>query len=548
MPGGHGAGAHSGTGGASGGAGMPGGHGADSAGAGAGTGGGTGGGSGGSSTLVEIDSGLVQGKISGGVRAFLGIPYADAPVGALRWKSPQPASSWSETLEATQFGPLCPQPSPLGSSVVSGTSEDCLSLNVWAPDAEPASASPAPVMVWIHGGGFSMGGGSESAYLGEKLVAATGVVVVSLNYRLGPLGFLAHPALTAEGPVAPSFGNYGLEDQRLALDWVRRNVAAFDGDSTNVTLFGESAGGFSVCSHQVSSGSSGLFHRAIMQSGPCHSRFPTLAQAEAQGVDLATALGCDASPDPLACLRDAAADDTLLALPPDQTFILGEGVSWFPVIDGVMLPDQPSVLVERDEFQTVPTLIGSNKDEMTFFIALGQLEAISDEDYRQYVANLMGAQAAAVLAEYPATDYSSPAIALSTLMGELVFNCPSRATARAMARSGADVYLYHFVHEAEGTLFPGKMGAFHGSEIPFVFDTDWFGAGPTPETRPLSDAMMGYWTRFAQTGDPNAVGAVSWPLFQRASDPHLELGLPIASSDRLREAKCNFWDSLVAEP
>jgi para-nitrobenzyl esterase len=285
------------------------------------------------------DKGPVQGTVSGASRLFFAIPYAAPPVGDLRWKSPAPHAPWTTPVSAIQPGPACGQLDALTSmSFDTTTSEDCLTLNVWAPKA--ASSSPAPVMLWIHGGSFVIGSGGSPDYDGQALSEATGAVVVTINYRLGPLGFLALPALHSEDPAHPSSGMYGIEDQRAAMAWVQKNVAGFGGDPQNVTLFGESAGGISVCTHLISPPSKGLFQRAIIESGACATGLATTeTAAQTQGANVAAKLGC--SPSDLACLRGKKVDEVLLALPTSPFETITGGVSWGTVVDGLNLPDDP---------------------------------------------------------------------------------------------------------------------------------------------------------------------------------------------------------------
>jgi para-nitrobenzyl esterase len=512
------------------------------AGAGAsGTGPGAGGG-GGDGTLVATDRGSVQGSVAGKTRVFLGIPFAAPPVGDLRWKAPQPAAAWSDVLAATARGPACAQLGALSPKFDSSSSEDCLTLNIWAPAA--AGASAAPVLVWIHGGTFLIGSGGEAAYDGQRLSEATGAVVVTINYRLGPLGFLAHPQLKAEDPAYPSSGMYGFEDQRAALAWTRDNIGAFGGDPANVTVFGESAGGFSTCYHLVSPKSAGLFHRAIIESGACASgRTATEVAAEAQGQKLAETLGCDGA-DGLSCLRGKPADEVLLALPSGAADILGD-VRWGPVIDGLNLPDDPRVLLEAGEMADVPTLLGTNANEGTLFFALGSTKVPDDDAYLALVEALAPGHGEEILAEYPSRVYGSPQAAAAASLGDVVFVCPARRTARALAKAGIPAWLYHFTHAPSRALLP-DLGAFHSAEIPFVFGNPsaLLPNTPTEEEAPLFAAMTGYWGRMSRTGDPNGDGAFEWPAYAASTDENIVLDLTLSKQGGLRAAQCDFWDAL----
>jgi para-nitrobenzyl esterase len=402
-------------------------------------------------------------------------------------------------------------------------------------------------MVWIHGGGFRLGSGHQGGvHSGEHIVPAGDVVLVTLNYRLGALGYLAHAALTAESAARPTSGNYGHEDQRFALEWVRDNIAAFGGDPNNVTIFGESAGGLSVCSHMVSPESAGLFDAAIIQSGPCSTFSTTLSDAEAQGDRFASAVGCDTAADVAACLRGVAVDDALNALPPDPSFVLDDN-SWGPNIDGIVMLEPPADSLTSGAFNKVPLIIGSNANEGTLFINFGGLGDIDEPTYQQIVTDLSlarGVDAALVLAEYPASDYATPGAALAALVGEVAFNCPSRTVARLVSSHGVATFLYHFEYEPDFTAL-GDLGAFHSADVAYVFGTAVLGIQPvTSAEQPLVDAMMGYWTGL-HGGSPGDAGGVSWPAYASDSDMHLTLDLnAIASGSQLRQAKCDFWDGL----
>ncbi|MBW2453288.1 MAG: carboxylesterase family protein [Deltaproteobacteria bacterium] len=507
-----------------------------------GTGGSGAGGGGGDPWLVETESGPVQGTAIGTARAFLGIPYAAPPIDALRFKSPQPVEPWTEPLDGSEVGPACAQVSLLNGEVVSNTVEDCLTLNVWTPDA--SSSDPRPVLVWIHGGGFEGGSGhGDGATTGEHLAPAADAVVVTVNYRLGPFGFLAHPALTSEDPARSTSGNYGLEDQRFALQWVQANVAAFGGDPNNVTVFGESAGGISLCLHLVSPESAGLLHQAVIQSGPCDIRVTTLNAAEQQGDELASAVDCDTATDVPACLRDKSATEILEALPGKAGLMFGEGADWGPNVDGVVLLDTAGNLLEAGTYQDVPVVLGSTRDEGTLFVALAGLTDITETEYEDRVmafAAEHGGDGTAALARYPASAYDSPAAALSALLGHSVFSCPTRRAARALAGHGTPTYLYQFTHAIPFGV-AGDLGAFHSSELGFIFGASQFGS-LTPEEQPLYETMQGYWSQLAATGDPNGGTAPSWTAYDEAADNHLELDLTITERAGLLSDECDFWD------
>ena len=510
---------------------------------GSGTGGaGTGGSGGGTEAMlvVKTDKGSVQGTLLGDTRAFLGIPYAAPPVGPLRWKSPQPAAAWTETRDATKKGVFCPQKGSLGNMPMTGTSEDCLTVNVWTP---AASAPSTPVLVWIHGGGFVSGSGAAGTYDGAQLSAATGAVVITMNYRLGPLGWLAHSALTAEDPAYPSSGMYGFEDQRAALAWVKANAAAFGGDPGNVTLFGESAGGIATCLHLFSPKSEGLFHRAIVQSGACTLRGSTQQIAEAQGNDFATALGCTDATKTLECLRGKTPDEALLALPGKVGEIGPDGAAWVPVIDHVNIDDQPSALLAAGKFTKMPVILGSNRDEGVIFFSLG-LSVTSETDYTALMDGIFGGNGAAIVAKYPASAYGgSLTQAASTAVGDGFFSCPARRTARGLAAGGASVYFYHFTNAPKTLL--GDLGSFHSAEVPFIFGNAYLGISLDEEQQKLAATMQKYWFGLAKAGDPNTSGTPTWPKYDAAKDENVVLDLAITTQSGLKKDACDFWDGIA---
>lgn len=463
--------------------------------------------------LVHTRSGPVAGVATPAARVFRGIPYAAPPVGPLRFAAPRPPEPW--TTPPPGVPTTCPQlGTPAGL-----TSEDCLTLDVWTPLSVPSE--PLPVMVWIHGGSFTAGSG----FLADAGLPTRGVIVVAINYRLGALGFLGHPALSAEG--GGSSGNYAIEDQRLALEWVRDNAAAFGGDPQRVTIFGESAGGSAICAHLWSPRSTGLFQRAILQSGAlCGRASRTLAQAEEQGERLAAVVGCSGAGEAvLACLRDKPADALLAALA--QRSLLDDGAYWGPVVDGTNFDRPLPEALMSGAFNRVPTLIGSNANEGLAF--LFGLETLSAEDYaaRVHASPFFGEHAEALLALYPAADYPTPQLALAALVGHRVFNCPARRTARAIAATGTPVYEYLFAYGA----------ALHAEELGYLFTSV-----PSPGEPRIADALKDYWARFAATGDPNGEGDPRWPRYEAAGDLQLVFGAAIAEESALFMRECDGWD------
>ena len=323
---------------------------------------------GGSQRVLITADGQLSGEVHGKTQMYLGVPYAEPPVGALRFSAPSTLSPWADVREARVARHICPQ-MKLGSLEVDPDSaEDCLYLNVWAPK----DGRTHPVMVYFPGGAYVIGAGSQPEFEGTRLSEAGNVVVVTANYRLAAFGFLAHPALRHASKR--SSGDYGLLDQREVLAWVQRNAAAFGGDPSNVTLFGESAGAGSACMHLVSPGSAGLFQRAILESTPCTGfALPTRDEAEAQGQALVSALGCerDREEDLLSCLRAAPMEAVLHALALNSHIIYGQGVGWGPVVDGVTVPDQPVKLLAGGASKDVALIVGANADEGTLFFSKG---------------------------------------------------------------------------------------------------------------------------------------------------------------------------------
>lgn len=501
-------------------------------------------------TIVQTADGKVQGNIVGDTRTYLGIPYAKPPVGELRWKAPQKPDAWPDLRAATAFGKRCAQLKNESLQNADSVDEDCLYLNVWTPLAPPPAL--LPVMVWIHGGGHVNGSASEPVpfvgsglfYSGQLLTENTGVVVVTLNYRLGVLGFLSHPALTAEGTP----GNQGLLDQQLALQWVHDNIAKFGGDPNNVTIFGESAGSFDVCMHVASPGSRGLFHRAISESGGCTTRQRTRAEAEAAATAMATRLGCGGG-DALTCLRAKPVADLLIA-PSDPALGAGFG----PDVDGDFMPDQPRTLYNAGEIAKVPYLLGSNTDEGTLFLTARPKN--SDEYIAQL--NLMFCDDAAITCDAAtavaghymmsafANDPPNPATAaLARVIGDSRLVCTTFDTAQRMAHNGAAVYMYNFDIPVpalvEASLPPGvHLGATHGAEL-----TSVFGTSPTFATdvqaRGASDLIQRYWTNFAKNGDPNDDTDPRWPAFNESANVRMNLSFQPGPVANFRADECGFW-------
>lgn len=491
--------------------------------------------------LVITDRGAIRGTEAGATWAFLGVPYAAPPVDSLRWKPPQPTACFDGVRMANAWGPSCPQLSTNGTGPYVGD-EDCLQLNVWAP--KHPSEGPAPVMVWIHGGGHQIGSataqtGETRIYDAQRFVERTGVIVVTINYRIGALGFLAHPKLGAEDASGAS-GAYGTLDQIEALRWVQRNAKAFGGDPARVTIFGESAGGAAVCTLVASPLAKGLFSRAIMQSGGCPSR--ALADAEAFGAEVFTAAKCEAAPDPVACMRALPAKDVVSALPV-AVEVAGANRGYTNVVDGVVLPKPSHDLIAEGAHSKVPWIAGTMSDETSRTVPLKRTATAAE--YETAVRALFGALADSVLAQYPPSEYPSPWHAYVQLTSDAKFVCGTAKTLRLAAKSGSSpLFRYSMTRPIEGPLVK-PLGAWHGLDVLFVFDhLDVAGYAPNAGDTALVASVQGYWARFAATGDPNG-GAVAWPKWAPESDPYVVLDEPVTTAAGLRSKQCAFWETLL---
>jgi para-nitrobenzyl esterase len=458
--------------------------------------------------VVKTDKGKVQGKMSadGQARDFLGIPFAAPPVGNLRWKPPQPAAKWQGVRQATSFGSRCMQQEHYADMVFRdpGESEDCLTLNVWAPAQK--SKAKLPVMVWIFGGGFAGGGTSEPRQDGEHLTRK-GVLVVSMNYRLGIFGFFATKELAAEDPHHAA-GNYGLMDELACLQWVRRNIKAFGGDPNNVTLFGESAGSFAVSAQMASPLAKGLITHAIGESGAAFpgSRlsFPPLAQAEKRDEDYFAKVRSDSS---LAALRAASSTEILeLATRKDP-----DKPRFGPDIDGYFLPRSvPEIFAAGDQAH-IPLLAGWNRDEEH---TKDDLQTIASKDF--------GSRAEEFLKVYHSTDQEDEQRVANDFAGDNFLVYSTWAWLEAQVKTGGSpVYRYLFAQPSPGDPFhPVSAGAFHSDEIEYVFGNidRRKGATFTPEDYKLSELMQTFWTNFAKRGDPNGGDAPHWPAYNAADN------------------------------
>ncbi|MFG2987848.1 carboxylesterase/lipase family protein [Streptomyces sp. NPDC048257] len=496
--------------------------------------------------VVDTDRGPVRGLAHGAYDTFEGIPFAAPPTGALRWRLPEPAPRWVGVRDAGAAGSRCVQLPAVGPGGPTD-SEDCLYLNVTAPADRAAGGRLRPVMVWFHGGGFFTGAGD--VYRPDRLAVQGGVVVVTVNYRLGVFGLFGHPELGG----APDFA---LADQRAALHWVRANAERFGADPRNVTVFGESAGALSVCAHLTSPASAGLFHRAIVQSGSCSTTAPPRAllpglgtyepfvperRTVADGALTAARLGCDEPGGALDCLRrlDTGALATAELMQRFSLVSYGNGV----------LPTEPRRALEAGRFHRVPVIQGTTRDEMRLFLAQ-TLAAYPIPDEAAYRARLEGSfdapTARAVEADYPVSAFPTPALAWATVLTDASFICPTLRDGAALGRH-VPVYAYRFsdrgAPDFTGQPQPPELpyGATHGFELPYLFTI----APLTEPQRQLADRMTGYWTAFARTGVPAAAGAPQWPR-EPAPAPVLSLAPGAGGIRRVNaraEHHCALWDA-----
>jgi para-nitrobenzyl esterase len=482
--------------------------------------------------VVTTADGAVRGKAVAATDEYLGIPYAAPPVGALRWQPPKPPAPWHGVRSAASFAPHCPQPS--SAFGVASTSEDCLYLNVFTPAGlQGAGARNLPVMVWVHGG--SLRTGASELYNPTGLVGH-GVIVVTINYRLGALGFLADSTL-ASRPGGPS-GNYGLMDQQAALRWVQRNIRGFGGNPLNVTLFGESAGGLSTLSQLVSPGARGLFQRAIVESGSYNPNQQSLATAEAVGQAFATKAGCASNT--ASCLR---------ALPVSTILANEDPVGYTPDVDGVVLRQSVKTALASGQFNRVPVVIGTNHDEYRLFVAIFALigAKVTAANYQNMIANTLNvsaAAAAAIAARYPLSHFSSPSVALGAVGTDATFACHALSFDESLSRY-VPTYAYEFNDENAPELFLPPVGfpygAAHASELQYLFSQT---AVPQPAEltaaqQQLAAAMKQDWTTMAKAGVP----AAGWPRFSSASQRMLSLvpPRPQLETNFSAQHQCSFW-------
>jgi para-nitrobenzyl esterase len=492
--------------------------------------------------VVATDDGSVRGVAAPRGQAFLGIPFAAPPVGPLRFAPPAPPAPWSGVRDATRAGAICMQEALPGAG---RPSEDCLTLNVYAP-SDAAPDRPRPVMVWIYGGGFAIG--DNVMYDPSRLAQNEGVIVVAPNYRLGAFGFLAHPALRGPGE-----GAFALLDQQAALKWVRANIGRFGGDPGNVTLFGESAGAWSVCYQLTAPGARGLFQHAILESGACASPLSalTMADAEAGGERMATRLGCRDPATAAECLRGLGAG-AILKAKASRRGLLGLD-SWSAAYGGEVLPTSPREAFEAGRFAALPVIDGTNHDEGRLFWYTNRLkgELWSKQSYERILTDSFAAQTPKVLAEYAEEARRSRGEAYADVVTDSTFACPA-LTLNGLLERRTQVWAYEFQDPHAPTSLPPTpftpaLRAYHGAELPYVFQTPWAVADPaafSPGQRRLSDRMQAYWGAFAARGDPNAPGLASWPRDSGLGPLRLSPAVGGVSTGFAAAHHCAFWNAL----
>ena len=494
---------------------------------------------------VQTESGLVRGMEDKDSRScvWLGIPYAAPPVGERRWKAPVPAQPWSGVREAENWGNMClQQKSPFVTEPREKTdvlSEDCLYLNIWRPN----KPGRFPVMFWIHGGGYTMGSGK---YPGGKLSEFGEVVVVTINYRLGVFGFMASPALREEDPNQ-STGSYGSLDQVAALKWVKENIANFGGDPTNITIFGESAGGWSVCTMLATPLNNGMFSKAIIQSGGCEAS-ESLEKGYAKAGEIASKVGCGA--DDLKCLRAVPADKLVMGGVGD---ILRNGFQFVPHEDGYVLNGTPLAMIRAGNFNKVPLMAGSTKEEVNVVVEIGRPRLSNAlpcayEKLMQRNLNLSAEEAEKVAAVYRLEKYDNkPKHAFAYMLTDLALACPTFLGLASVAQANLPVYYYRY--DYQGFKYGKYLHAMHSMELPLVFNSidkgsmsGLFNNKNVDQARELSKIIQGYWTNFAKNGNPNGPGLPLWPAFDPANPLVQILDVEVRSEATDSPERCSLWD------
>jgi para-nitrobenzyl esterase len=506
------------------------------------------------SPTVTIADGALAGVSTGdGVSRYLGIPYAKPPVGELRWKAPQAPQPWQGQRDATHFGSACPQAADMFGPA--SVNEDCLTLNVYAPEA--ASAKPRPVLVYIHGGGFWSGSGAS--YDASVLARKTDAVVVTINYRLGVFGFLTTSGLIAEDKAV----NFGLQDQYAALAWVQRHIAAFGGDAKSVTLAGQSAGGGAGCLAMASPKAAGLFHRVIMHSAPCTMASTPLAKAKAKGNSIAAKVACAEGPQQMACLRSKSVPELMAAAQiATPTQALSDSF-WPATVDGEVLPTAVLNALMRGQFNKVPVMLGTTQDEGKGLIGWGFHGVfgrdVTQAEYEGAMKNFAGDLAGGlVTSAYPASKYGSVGHAVAQALTDVALACPNHNAANALSTK-VPTYAFEFADRQAPQFFqdpfmPEGWGAYHAGDLLYMFQTPVSGLafpGLSASQLALSDQMLAYWRNFMATGNPNEgsadKAAPNWPRYGKGGTAVQSLkpeGITTLTDGQYQKAhKCALWSS-----
>lgn len=486
--------------------------------------------------VVKTSAGSIQGFIEDKVHSFLGVPFGASTAGENRWRPPQPANGWTDTLECMEFGPSCPQTKSKFLRI-GAVSEDCLHLNIWTANPDPGAEMP--VMFWLQGGGFQTGSAGVKLYNGKNL-AKNDVVVVSINYRVGPLGFLVHPGLSAESPDGVS-GNYGLLDQILALEWVQENIEAFGGDPRRVTLFGFSSGANSIVDLMVCPKAEGLFSRAILESGPLWikvglpSACVSLEEGEQSGLKVEKALGFSGTGTDISRMREVDPGDLLEVAGSDGVFIK-DGMLFCPVADGKTIPGHPMALFAEGKQSDIPVIIGSNLNETNLFLYLIKF---TREQYEMLVRTVTGSYADEILKMYPVATDEEAGLVFGHLMTAGEFTAPARFVVNRMVEKSSDSFYYQFTGYRPGD----PLKASHGAEVAYVFG-NLSRSRCDDSDRELSRITMGYWVNFARDGNPNCDNLPEWPAYDPDEEPCMILGKPVSLEKQLWKDLCELSEEI----